>query len=166
MTLSLLSGVLGAGMSSRLFIKLREEMGVAYYVRAHNDASLDHGSFQISAGVNNIRTEEVIKEILKECNDLILTKVSEEELNKVKSFIIGNMKMSLEATDDIANFYGGQELMKRELKTLEEKIKEIKKVTAVDIQKMAKVIFKTDNLNLAIIGPFKDNKQFEKILKF
>jgi len=74
--------------------------------------------------------------------------------------------MSLEATDDIANFYGGQELMKRELKTLEEKIKEIKKVTAVDIQKMAKVIFKTDNLNLAIIGPFKDNKQFEKILKF
>src|ERR1035437_4807666 len=70
--LSLLSGVLGAGMSSRLFTKLREEMGVAYYVRAHNDPSLDHGSFQISAGVNNIRTEEVIKEILKECNYLVV----------------------------------------------------------------------------------------------
>ncbi|HBU66693.1 TPA: hypothetical protein DEA83_02215, partial [Candidatus Nomurabacteria bacterium] len=150
-TLSMLAGVLGAGMSSRLFTKLREEMGVAYYVRAYNQASLDHGAFQISAGVNNTRTEEVIKEIIKECNLLIKEKVTDKELDKVKSLIIGNMKMSLEATDDIANFYGGQELMKGEIKTLEDKIKEIKKVTPEDIQKMAKIIFKTKNLNLAII---------------
>jgi len=166
MTLSILSAVLGAGMSSRLFIKLREEMGVAYYVRALNNPSLDHGSFKISAGVNNKRTVEVIKEILKECNLLTTEKVSERELNKVKSFIIGNMKMSLEATDDIANFYGGQELMKNEIKTLEEKIKDIQKVRATDIQKVAKTIFKTNNLNLAIVGPFKDNQEFKKILKF
>ncbi|MFA6514893.1 MAG: pitrilysin family protein [Candidatus Paceibacterota bacterium] len=165
-TLSLLSGVLGAGMSSRLFSKLREEMGVAYYVRASNQPSLDHGSFQISAGVNNIRTEEVIKEIIKECNLLVKEKVGDRELDKVKSLIIGNMKMSLEATDDIANFYGGQELMKKEIKTLEEKIKEIKSVTSSDIQKMAKIIFKTKNLNLAIIGPFKNGDEFKKILKF
>ncbi|MFA6251060.1 MAG: pitrilysin family protein [Candidatus Paceibacterota bacterium] len=166
MTLSLLGGILGAGMSSRLFIKLREEMGVAYYVRAFNNSSLDHGSFQISAGVNNKRTVEVLKEILKECNLLVNEKVSEKELNKVKSFIIGNMKMSLEATDDIANFYGGQELMKGEIKTLEEKIKDIQKVKASDIQKIAKTIFKTKNLNLAIIGPFKDDSTFKQILKF
>jgi predicted Zn-dependent peptidase len=164
--LSLLSGVLGAGMSSRLFNKLREEMGVAYYVRAYNEVSLDHGSFQISAGVNNARTEEVIKEILKECNLLMSEKVSEKELEKVKSFLIGNMKMSLEATDDIASFYGGQELMKGEIKTLEEKIKEIKKVTALDIQKMAKIIFKTKNLNLSIIGPIKENSKLKEVLKF
>jgi predicted Zn-dependent peptidase len=164
--LSLLGGVLGAGMSSRLFIKLREEMGVAYYVRAFNNPGLDHGSFQISAGVNNARAEEVIKEIITECNLLVSKKVSFEELNKVKSLIIGNMKMSLEATDDIANFYGGQELLKNEIKTLEDKIKEIKKVTPDDIQKMAKVIFKTQNLNLAVIGPYKENGKFEEILKF
>lgn len=165
-TLSMLGGVLGAGMSSRLFIKLREEMGVAYYVRAYNDPSLDHGAFQISAGVNNSRTKEVIIEILKECNALMTKKVSVEELNKVKSLIIGNMKMSLEATDDIANFYGSQELMKNEIKTLEEKIKEINKVTPEEITKMAKVIFKTKNLNLAIIGPYKNDKEFVDILKF
>lgn len=164
--LSLLGAVLGTGMSSRLFLKLREEMGVAYYVRAYNDPSLDHGSFQISAGVNNTRIEEVIKEILKECNYLMTKKVGERELNKVKSLLIGNMKMSLEATDDIANFYGGQELMKNEIKTLEEKIKEINKVTADQIQKMAKAIFKDKNLNLAIIGPFKEEAKFKKILKF
>ena len=164
--LSVLSGVLGAGMSSRLFAKLREEMGVAYYVRAYNDASLDHGSFQISAGVNNSRTEEVLKEILKECILLTRELVNDKELNKVKSFLIGNTKLSLEATDDIANFYGGQELLKKEIKTLEEKIKEIEKVTANDIQKMAKIIFKDKNLNLAIIGPFKKDDKFKNILKF
>jgi predicted Zn-dependent peptidase len=163
---SMLGAVLGAGMSSRLFTKLREEMGVAYYVRASNQPSLDHGSFQISAGVNNSRTEEVIIEILKECKKLTLEKISDEELNKVKALIIGNMKMSLESTDDIANFYGGQELLKKEIKTLDEKIKEIKKVTSLDIQKIAKVIFKDKNLNLAIIGPFKDDLNFKQILKF
>ncbi len=165
-TLSLLSGVLGAGMSSRLFVKLREEMGVAYYVRAQNNPSLDYGSLQISAGVNNIRVKEVLTEILKECNDLANRKISEKELDKVKSYLIGNMKMSVESTDDVASFYGSQELMKNEIKTLEEKIKEIKKVKVEDIQKMAKTIFKTGHLNLAIIGPFKDERGFKEILKF
>jgi len=165
-TIALLSAVLGAGMSSRLFTKLREEMGVAYYVRAYNDTGLDHGVFQISAGVNNARAEEVIKEIIKECNLLVKQKVSEEELKKVKSFIIGNTKMALEATDDIANYYGGQELLKKEIKTLEEKIKEINAVTSSDIQKMAKLLFKSKNLNLALIGPVKDKMVLEKILKF
>ena len=56
--------------------------------------------------------------------------------------------------------------MKREIKTLEDKIKEIKKVKALDIQKMAKIIFKNESLNLAVIGPFKDDTSFKGILKF
>ncbi len=164
--LSVLSGVLGAGMSSRLFIKLREEMGVAYYVRSFNDPSSDHGSFQISAGVNNSRTVEVLRAILKECLKLTKEEVSEKELSKVKSMLIGNMKLSLEATDDIASFYGSQELIKKELKTLDEKIKAINKVTPKDIKKIAQTIFKTSKLNLAIIGPSKEKAKFSKILKF
>jgi predicted Zn-dependent peptidase len=165
-TLQVLSAILGIGMSSRLFIKLREEMGVAYYVRASNHASLDRGSFQISAGVTNTRTEEVLTEILKECNRLANEKVNPDELKKVKSFLAGNMKLSLEATDDIANFYGTSELMRNEMKTLDEKIKAINAVTISDIQKMAQKIFVTKHLNLAIIGPYKEKKVFEKILKF
>lgn len=165
-TLSVLSALLGAGMSSRLFIKLREELGVAYYVRAYNDPSLDHGAFQISAGVNNTRTEEVIKEILKECKRLTYEKVTDQELAKVKSFMIGNTKLSLEATDDIANFYGTQELMKREIKTLDEKIKDINAVTSKDLMKIAKTIFQTKHLNLSLIGPFKEKDRFQKLLKF
>ncbi|MEK7564188.1 MAG: pitrilysin family protein [Patescibacteria group bacterium] len=164
--LSVLGGVLGGGMSSRLFQKLREEMGVGYYVRAYNDTYTDHGFFQISAGVDNKRIEEVIHAVLLECRSLIEVKVSEEELNKVKECLIGNMKLSLESTDDIANFYGGQELLKKTIQTPEEKAKALRKVTAEDIQDMAKDIFKDNKLNLALIGPFKDKNKFIKLLKF
>ncbi len=165
-SLLVLSTILGLGMSSRLFIKLREEMGVAYYVKAVNDASLDYGSFQISAGVNNNRIKEVIKEIINECNSLKKSFITIRELNKAKSFLIGNTKLSLEATDDIANFYGMQELMKKDIKTLKEKIKEINNVTIKDVNKIAKTIFQNKNLNLAIVGPIKEKKSISKILSF
>lgn len=167
--LSVLGGVLGGGMSSRLFQKLREEMGVGYYVRAYNDSYTDHGFFQVSAGVDNKRINEVIEVILAECKKLMNTEVFKEELEKVKESLIGNMKLSLEASDDIANFYGGQELLKREIKTAIEKAKEIRKVTGSQIKNLANDIFKNNKLNLAIIGPFnekKDKAKFLEILKF
>ncbi len=166
MTLAVLGGVLGGGMSSRLFQKLREEMGVGYYVRAYNDAYTDHGFFQISAGVDNKRIDEVLDAVLSECNKLKKFKVSEEELNKVKECLIGNMKLTLESSDDIANFYGGQELLKRELKQAEDKAREIRKVTASQIKALANDIFKDKKLNLALIGPFKDRAKFQKMLRF
>ena len=126
--LSMLGGVLGGGMSSRLFQKLREEMGVGYYVRAYNDVFTDHGFFQISAGVDNKRINEVIEAVLEECKKLKEEFVSDEELNKVKECLIGNMKLSLESSDDIANFYGGQELLKKEIKSAELKAQELRKV--------------------------------------
>ncbi len=164
--LSVLGGILGGGMSSRLFQKLREEMGVGYYVRAYNDAYTDHGFFQISAGVDNKRIDEVLEAVLDECRKLIKEEVTEEELNKVKECLIGNMKLTLESSDDIANFYGGQELLKRELKSADEKSKEIRKVTSNQIQTLAKDIFKDNKLNLALIGPFDSKVRFNKNLKF
>lgn len=164
--LSLLGGVLGGGMSSRLFQKLREEMGVGYYVRAYNDAYTDHGFFQISAGVDNKRVKEVLNAVIEECKKMMDEEVSTEELNKAKECLIGNMKLSLEGSDDIANFYGGQEILKKKEKNLEEKIREIRKVTARQIRNVARDIFKDKKLNLALIGPFKDKKDFLPILKF
>jgi predicted Zn-dependent peptidase len=164
--LSVLGGVLGGGMSSRLFQKLREEMGVGYYVRAYNDAFTDHGFFQVSAGVDNKRIYEVLDAVIKECNILKTELVSKEELEKVKECLIGNMKLSLESSDDIANFYGGQELLKREMKDIEQKARDIRKVTDVDIRNMALEIFQNNKLNLALIGPFSEKASFVKVLKF
>ncbi len=164
--LAVLSAILGGGMSSRLFQKLREEMGVGYYVKSFNDSYTDHGFFQISAGVDNKRVEEVIKAILAECKKLINEKVSEEELSKVKEFLIGNMKLSLESSDDIASFYGLQEILKHDPENIERKIRKIRKVTAEELRSLAEDIFKNNKLNLALIGPFKDSSRFVKILKF
>src|SRR3989344_1979660 len=165
-TLTILSGVLGGGMSSRLFQKLREDMGVGYYVRSYNDAYTDHGFFQISAGVDNKRIHEVVEAVLEECNRLKNFEVPKEELEKTKECLIGNMKLSLESSDDIANFYGGQELLNKKIVLADVKAKELRKVTARDVQKLAGEIFKNKNLNLALIGPFKEEKKFFEILKF
>lgn len=164
-TLRMLSSVLGAGMSSRLFNKLREEMGVCYYVSSHISTRSDSGMFSINAGVTTDRTEEVIKVLLEELKRFTVELVPDTELKKVQNFLIGNMKLGLESSDDIASFYGTQILLKGEIKTMKDKEKEIMSVTAKDIQKLAKEIIKTESLRLAIIGP--DTLKIDpKILKF
>jgi predicted Zn-dependent peptidase len=164
--LTVLGTVLGGGMSSRLFIKLREELGVCYYVRAGNDTYTDHGAFQISAGVTNDRVHEVVKELLLACNRLKSELVGKEELAKAKEYLIGNMKLELESSDAWANFYGGQEVMRKKIKSPAEVEQKIRKVTAKDIQALAKEIFVNKGLNLTLIGPFEEPKSFTDILSF
>lgn len=164
--LMMLGTILGGGMSSRLFIKLREELGVAYYVRAGNDTYSDHGAFQISAGVSNTRVQEVIGEILKECARFKTELVEKAELEKAREYLIGNMKLELESSDAWASYFGGQEVMHKKIQSPEEIEAKIRKVTAVDIQKVAQEIFVNKNLNLALIGPFENKAEFAKILTF
>ena len=164
--LSVLGGVLGSGMSSRLFRKLRDEMGVGYYVRAGNSAFTDHGYFSVSAGVANDRMEEVLRAVIAELQILKHDLVSDEELNKVKEHLVGNMYLGLESSDDLAEYYGMQEILRRDIRTPKEKEKLVRAVTAEDIRTMARKIFIEKNFNLALIGPFKDGKDFKKILKF
>ena len=135
-------------------------------MRAYNETFTDHGFFQISAGVDNKRIMEVITAVIEECNRLKNHLVDEEELNKVKECLIGNLKLSLESTDDIANFYGGQELLKNKMEDAKEKAKRIRNVTAHEVQNLAREIFKNSKLNLALIGPFRDKSLFTKVLKF
>ncbi len=163
-TLTVLAAVLGGGMSSRLFQKIREEMGVGYYVRANHDAYTDHGFLEIAAGVDNKRVGEVIDAMLAEVKKLMLTKVPEQELSKVKEYLIGNMDLELESSDSQAQFAGIQELLKKEVKTSKEQALKLRKVTAGDIQRLAKRIFVEKGLNLALIGPFKDDTEFKKHL--
>ncbi len=163
--LTVLATILGGGMSSRLFEKLRNEMGVGYYVSAGSDLSTDHGSFAVWTGVANARIEEVIKAIIEEFERLTKEKVSEEELAKVREYLIGNMYLGLESSDSIANFYGGQEVITGKMKKPEEFAKEISSVTAEEIITLAKQIFVNNGLNMAMIGPFKDSVKFEKIFR-
>ncbi len=163
--LTVLSTILAGGMSSRLFIKLREDLGVAYYVRASNDTSTDSGFLSISAGVSNDRVEEVIKEILLECKRLTTELVGKNELEKVKEYLIGNMKLELESSDAWASYFGGQDIVHKKIQKPEEIEAKIRKVTAKEVQKIAKSFFVNQGLNLCLIGPFEKKENFIKILK-
>lgn len=164
--MNILVGVLNAGMSSRLFKKLRDEMGVCYYVSASQDALTDHGLFTVSAGVDNKRVKEVITVILAELNKLKTELVTETELQKVKQNLVGTMYLGLESSDSLSKFYGGQEIMNEKIKTPEEIKAEIEAVTAEEIRSLAEEIFVDKGLNLAIVGRFEDKAEFVDILKF
>jgi predicted Zn-dependent peptidase len=162
--IKVLEAVLGHGMSSRLFKRLRDEMGICYYVRSGNSPYLDRGYFAVTSGLSKDRVEEGIKAILEEVNRLKKELVSKEELEKAKEVLVGNMYLSLETSDSYADFYAFQDLMGQKIKTPKEKEASIRKVTSKDVQKIANQIFKNETLNLAVVGPFEDSKTFKKIL--
>lgn len=164
--LRVLNAVLGAGMSSRLFQKLREEMGVGYYVRSSYEGLLDHGVFSISIGSDIKRVEEVIEAVIAELNTLKTHLVSEEELQKTKDYLIGTMFLGLESSDSLAEFYGYQEILRQPLRTPQDIVKEIKSVTAADIRTVARKIFVSKHLNLAVVGPLENDKKLKAALKF
>lgn len=163
--LRLLAEVLGGGMSSRLFQKLREEMGVCYYVKADNDAFTDHGLFGVAVGVDRNRLTEVVRAVLAEFEKLKKTPVVAAELAKAKAHLIGSMFLSLESSDAIAEYYGFQEIFKKAIKKPEEITEKIQAVTAADLKKLANEIFIESQLNLAVIGQNADRTELEKTLR-
>ena len=164
-TLGLLSTILGGGMSSRLFQKMREELGICYYVRSSKNTYRTHGDFAISAGVSNARVREAVSGIMAEIKKMTVESISEAELRKAKDYSIGNMFLALESSDSLADFFGFQELLHdKKIKTAEDIVKDIEKVSSKDILKLSKEIFKNSSLNLAVVGPYKDEKEFLDIL--
>src|SRR5690606_26780785 len=94
--------------------------------------------------------------------------VSESELRRTKDMYKGRLAISLESSDSLANWYGNQAVIKKPLTTPEEYLKKIEAVSALDLRRVARKIFKNENLNLALIGPGGKTKQLalQKILKF
>lgn len=162
--LRVLSAVLGGGMSSRLFQKVRDEMGAAYYVGAANETFTDHGYFEVAAGVDQKRVDEVITAVLGELTRLKEELVPDDELQKVKDYLTGTMFLSLETSDALSDLYGYQEIMRKPIKTPDEIRARIESVTADDVRKLARELFVATNLNLALIGKYKDESRFTKLL--
>jgi len=162
--LGILGTVLGGGMSSRLFEEVRDKRGLAYYVGADNDTSTDTGYFKVKAGVNNEKVYEAIKVIVDELRKIKDNGITEEELQRAKDNISGSMALGLEHSDAVANAYAGPILFEDKVLTPEEELVKIKKVTLEEVHQVAKDIFDNKKLNLAVIGPFKDEESFKKIL--
>jgi predicted Zn-dependent peptidase len=156
---SMIATVLAGGMSSRLFREMRDERGLCYYVYAHPDTYIDRGLLAIGSGVGHAKLDEAISVILSECSRLTHQLVEDKELQKAKDYIIGNAAMDLESTDEIGMFLASQELLMKDIKNPQERFKEIRNVTAADIMRVARKIFKPENTNLAVIGPDKEGEE-------
>ncbi|MEK7121451.1 MAG: insulinase family protein, partial [Patescibacteria group bacterium] len=162
--LGILGIVLGGGMSSRLFEEVRDKRGLAYYVGAGNDTATDAGYFMVKAGVNNEKVYEAIKVIMDEIRKIKDNGITAEELQRAKDNISGSMALGLEHSDAVANAYAGPVLFENKVLTPEEELVKIKKVILQEVHNVAKEVFDNAKLNLAVIGPFEDDKIFKRIL--
>ena len=160
----LLAIILGGMMSSRLFEKIRTELGIAYYINTNSEANPDTGFLFTQTGLDNKNVEKGILTILKEYKKISQKRVPISELKKAKDYLKGKTTLLLESSDAQASFFAGQELLEKKILTPEEIFAKIDKITQDDILKVAKDIFRPEKLNLALIGPFKDKNRFEKIL--
>jgi len=166
-TLEVLSSILGHGMSSRLFQKIREEMGVAYYVSSIADLGSDHAFFGIATGVALTKVNEAIKIIRDEFKKIALEPPGEAELQKAKDYIKGKMTLGLESSDEYAFFHGSQQLYYKRTFSLNDIFRRINAVNSRMVQNLSRELFQPKNINLAILGPFKksDEVHFKKLLK-
>jgi len=163
--LEVMNDILGGGMSSRLFQRVREQLGAAYYVRSGGDLYTDHGYWAAAVGVEHSKLRPVIVAILDEMKKLIKERVSDEELRRAKDHLSGHSVLELESSDSQAMFYGLQEILKKPVLTPKEQLAKIQKVTAGDIKAVAKYIFRNNKLNLALIGPVKNKRILERDLR-
>lgn len=152
--LSVLSGVLGGGMSSRLFTEVREKRGLAYYIYSYVDAYHDAGSLSVHAGVRADKQElaRSVKVVLSELEKLKAGRLKESELIKVKELIKGNLILSLEDTYAVANFYGDRLLLENAQENPEDILAAIEKVTVGEVISVARDIIDNKTLNLAVVG--------------
>ncbi len=161
----LLGIILGGMMSSRLFIKVRERLGIAYYINTSIEDDTDTGFLVTQAGIHNNKVELGITAILREYQRIARQKVPAKEIKKAKDNLKGKMTLLLESSDARASFCGTQELLEKKILTPEAIYQKIDKVSQLDILKVARDIFQPQKLNLALIGPFKDRKKFQQLLK-
>ncbi|MFH0830766.1 MAG: pitrilysin family protein [Parcubacteria group bacterium] len=163
--LNLLHGVLGSGMSSRLFEIIREQMGLAYNVRTGITNFEDFGAFFARAGTDPQKTLHALEHILKEFSRVKRTLVTTEELKRAKLYLAGQLALELEETDNYAAWIAQQALFMPKIESLKQAQDKIWAVKREQVRDAAREIMDPRKLTLAVIGPFKDKKPFERLLR-
>ena len=161
----LLGVILGGGMSSRLFIRIREELGLAYYIYTAPDHYKDAGYFVSLAGVNVEKADLAVAAIAEEYMRVADELVEEKELTKAKEFMKGQLLLELESSFAMARLIGFKELLLNERETLEDYFIRLDAITREEIRSLARNIFREDVFRLAMIGPSQSEEKFTNLLK-
>ncbi len=151
--LRLANAILGDGMSSRLFLEVRERRGLTYDIASYVSTFHDAGAVSISAGVDPDRVVEALEAIMGEVGKLREETVPESELLKVKAYIRGRTLLGLEDSHAVASWHATPVLLGAEELSPEEALARIDAVTAADVRRVAGVVFAPGSVHLAHIGP-------------
>jgi predicted Zn-dependent peptidase len=163
--LAVLNAVLGDGMSSRLFLSVREAQGLAYDVSSGLVDYADAGSLEVSAGVDPDRLPLALDAVLAELARLRDELVPEDELAKTKAYLSGGLELRMDETRHLASWIGGQEALHDRVLDLDEALAQVAAVDAADIQRLAGELFHDDRLRLACVAPARRLRGLERRLR-
>jgi predicted Zn-dependent peptidase len=161
--LDLLTTILGEGMSSRLFLEIREKRGLAYDVHAFTSKHKDAGYFAVYVGVDPGKAEGAVQAVVGELRRIVAEPVPEDELTKVREYTKGRLRLSLESTNSLASWLAQQQLLTGAVKTIDEVVALIDAVTVDDIQRLARQVLDAP-IQLAVIGPFDSDTPFRSAI--
>ena len=149
----MLNAVLGDGMSSRLFLGVREEKGLAYDVSSGIVEYADSGALEVSAGVDPAALPAAIEAILAELSRLVDDPVPAEELAKAKAYLSGGLELRMDDTRHLASWIGGQEALHDRVFTLDDALASVEAVRPDDVQRLAAELFRDEMLRMAVVAP-------------
>lgn len=164
--LGLLNAILGEGMSSRLFLEVREAQGLAYAVDSSLSMLDETGLLVIYAGVDAERAPQAIRSLLAELDRLRQEPVPEAELHKAREYVKGRLVLGLEDSGAVSAWYGQQALLLDEILSLDDVLAAYDKVADEDVQRLAQTLFVDGQLKLAAIGPFGNGNELGELLSF
>ena len=162
--LDVLNGVLGGGMSSRLFKEVRERRGLAYAVSSNASRLRDIGTLTVSAGVTREHEEETLAVVIHELRRLVDEPVGEEELQRTIDYIAGSVRLSQETARAVGQRNGNQLLMDGELESIEDAVAALRSVTAAEVQRVAKRVIGPGEIALAVVGPSASSDELDAVL--
>ena len=161
--LDLLNVVLGEGMSCRLFTEIRDNLGLAYSIQSFTEHLLDTGAITVSAGVDTRNLKIAIQAIIKEMARL-REPIPEKELIKAKEFSKGRILLRLEDSRAVTGWMGGQEILTREVLTVDQVIAMIDAITTEELQELASKLLDGERPRLAVVGPVDPDELLENLL--
>ena len=164
-TLAVLNGVLGDGMSSRLFLGVREEKGLAYDVSSGIVEYADSGALEISAGVDPDQLPAAIEAILAELVRMVDDPIPDEELAKAKAYLSGGLELRMDDTRHLASWIGGQEALHDRVFTLDEALESVEAVRSADVTRLAAELFRDEALRMAVVAPARHLRGLERHLR-
>ncbi len=162
--LDLLNVILGEGMSSRLFVEIRDKLGLAYSIYSGVEHFLDSGSLTISAGVDPKNLPIAIKAILGQLSQL-KEPVPESELLKAKELSKGRLLLRMEDSRSVTGWMGGQEILTERILSVDQIVSIIDAITTEELEQLAHELLVGSRLRLAVVGPVTNDTPLEELLK-